>query len=154
MKNILKSIPIFLLSFLFASCLKAGLDDLPTFDDNEITNLSFEYRWIEDVTGNEQLKVVQMKVKNTIDETNGIIDSEITVPLNSADLSIEVREKVSLEELVGYVSVSTASKIAPIGDSPKLGVVADWSGTSFKYKVTAANGDEKTWTINIKSFNK
>ena len=34
-----------LLIALNTSCLKAGLDDLETYNQNDITNVRFEYRW-------------------------------------------------------------------------------------------------------------
>ena len=152
MKNILKVLPILLSVMLLTSCLKAGLDDLPAFDDNEISNLSFEYRWIEDVGGNDQLQVVQMDVKNTIDKMDSKVNTTITVPSTSKDLPGDVRRKISLKGLVAYVDISTAALISPIEGSPILGVPADWSAKEFKYKVVAANGDEKIWTIIIDEF--
>nr|WP_203966653.1 hypothetical protein [Capnocytophaga stomatis] len=54
---------------------------------------------------------------------------------------------------MSVVSISTTTKIYPIGDAPELGVPADWSKPD-KYRVEANNGNFAEWTIEVTSFKK
>ncbi|GIJ93762.1 hypothetical protein CAPN001_05690 [Capnocytophaga stomatis] len=54
---------------------------------------------------------------------------------------------------LSVVSISTTTKIYPIGDAPELGVPADWSKPD-KYRVEANNGNFAEWTIEVTSFKK
>lgn len=154
MKSIVNYISILGLCLIFSSCLKSGLDDLPAYSDAEITNMKFEYRWIDDVNGNEQMQVVQMSVENTIDDDAGTIDSKITVPDASADFSDDIRQNVELSNLVGYADISLAAVITPLNGAPTFGGVADFSDTPVQYEVVAADGTSKIWTLTISEFNK
>ncbi|MCD7941033.1 MAG: hypothetical protein LUH50_13780 [Bacteroides intestinalis] len=61
-----KFINIILLIFLMgavSSCLKSGLDELPTYEDAEITNLNFEYRWWDET--NNQMAVKTLTIEKT-----------------------------------------------------------------------------------------
>lgn len=60
---------------------------------------------------------------------------------------------LSTSNLVVAVSISTAARMSPVGDSSQLGVPADWSKLN-RYVVQAANGNKKDWTIEIVEFNK
>jgi len=155
MKKLLKYIPLIVLSVLFSSCLKSGLDDLPAFSDAEIDNFRFEYRWIKQVAGNDQLKVVQITTVKTIDSAAGTIACTLTVPAVSADFPAEVRDNVTLSNLVGYADISLAATMAPLDGAPALGEIADFSSaSSYQYEVTAADGTKKIWTLTISGFNK
>lgn len=154
MKKIIKYIPVLLLSLLFTSCLKSGLDGLPAYSDAEITNFRFEYRWMDTTSEFHQLQVVQMNVAKTIDADNHTISCQITVPAASAGFPEEIRNQVSLSNLVGYADISLAATIKPMGDSPTLGDLADFSKGNLQYEVTAADGTKKVWTLNITGFNK
>ena len=68
-KNIIY-LQIVIFSFLFTSCLKSGLKDIPTYNDAEISNFQFEYRWMEIVNGNNQLKVQTLNTTSIVNATN------------------------------------------------------------------------------------
>ncbi len=153
MNKILKLVPALLSILLFTSCLKSGLDDLPAFEDAEITSFKFEYRWVVKNVDNDQLSVQTLDVTNTIDTENNVVDCTITVPAASDDFPTEVRDLVTESNIVGYCNISTAASLKPIGNAPKLGIIQDFSGSSFQYEVTAADGKtKKVWTINIVDF--
>ncbi len=148
MKNIIKFIPVILLSIICTSCLKSGLDDLPAFEEAEITRFRFEYRWFDE--GETQLKVVQIDTESSID--GATVDCILTVPDADGDFTTAIRNQVSLTNIVGYADISTAATMAPIGNSPTLGEPGDFSSGNLQYEVTAADGTKKTWTLNIVSF--
>lgn len=149
MKNIVKFIPMILLSLVFTSCLESGLDDLPAFEDSEITRFRFEYRWFDE--GSTQLKVVQIATDSSIDGST--VNCVLTVPAEDGDFTTAIRNQVSLSNIVGYADISTAATMKPVAGSPQLGVPADFSGGSIQYEVTAADGTKKTWDLNIVAFN-
>ena len=45
MKRIYQILVLAILVILNTSCLKSGLDELETYNLNDITNVRFEYRW-------------------------------------------------------------------------------------------------------------
>lgn len=148
--NILLSL---LLMTMVSSCLKFGLDELPEYEGNEITNFKFEYRWWDEAKN--KMCVELMNVKTQIDSENHVVSCEIVVPKSDKEFPEEIRDKVTLSNLVGYCTLSTAARIAPVGNSPKLGEIQDFSSPEgMQYKVTAANGDSKIWTLKIVSLTK
>lgn len=126
----------------FSSCLESGLDDLESFSDAELLDFKFEYRWEQAMTGeghNTQLAVVSLPT--TIKKEGTTLTCTINVPVagNPSFFTEEIRKAVSLNKLVGMVTISTAAKIIPIGDAPVLGKWGDFSKER-KYKVVAADG--------------
>ena len=65
MKTLYNYLVLALLIAINTSCLKAGLDELETYDQNEITNVRFEYRWWDEVAN--RLRVIEMEITKTID---------------------------------------------------------------------------------------
>ena len=156
MNNKMKKI-IFLLmsvvSLCLTSCLTSGLDDLPAYEDANITKFFFEYRWFDSKAN--KMRVTQMGVKATINAEAQTVVCDVTVPKASSTLPESERAKVSEKSLVGYCNISMAATIAPVSGSPKLGEVQDWSGGEKQYKVKAADGKtEKVWKVSIASFKK
>jgi len=147
-KNIVFLICMIFALFLSQSCLKLGLDEVPNSPDAEIKNFYFEYRWEDTDLG--ELKVFQMQTANEIGDAEIICD--ITVPPAQGVFSTEIRNNVALNNLIGYCNISSGATIMLMGDSPKLGEIGDFSSKNVTYKVIAANGTEKTWTINIRNF--
>lgn len=45
MKKLINTVLLLFLIGIVSSCLKSGLDDLEAYNEAEITNLNFEYRW-------------------------------------------------------------------------------------------------------------
>ncbi|NMH86874.1 DUF5018-related domain-containing protein [Flavivirga algicola] len=149
MKNIIKFIPVIILSLVFTSCLKSDLDELPAFEEAEITQFRFEYRWFDE--SSTQLKVVQIDTESTINGAS--VDCILTVPDADGDFTTAIKNQVSLSNIVGYADISTAATMAPVGNTPVLGTPGDFSSGNLQYEVTAADGTKKTWTLNIVSFN-
>lgn len=148
------------LSFLFAltSCLNSNLDDLPEFEENEITGVQrVEYRYVSDevsqASGQNIVKYVTLTNKATIDKDARHVGIEVTVPAAGASFPDAEHAKCSTKEIAVMVSLSTAARLTPVGDAPKLGVPGDWSKPN-KYVVTAANGDTAEWTVEITKFTK
>lgn len=139
-----------IVSFLLSSCY-SGLDDLPAYDNAEITSISFEYRWEDPNTGT--FSVITLNNKDLVIKSDvGTIELSIEVPSVSNKFPENIRNQVSLNKLILVSSISNAAIIEPLENSPKMGYWGDFSDKKFKYKVTAANGSEKVWTIVINDF--
>lgn len=153
MKKIKIIFSLLLLVSIFSSCLETGLDELPSFKDAEITNFRFEYRWFDD--SDNKLRVIQLPATVSISEETNIISCELTVPAESGSFTTDVRDQVTLKNIVGYADLSPASKIEPLENSPTLGIPADFSTSPMQYEVIAADGKtKKIWNIDIISFSK
>lgn len=154
MKNF-KYILFIMLAILSSSCLKMGLEDLPAYEEAEIESVKFEYRWLSMNGENERLTVIELPTTFSVDSATSTVTCDITVPPVSGDFPQEEYDKVARTNIVAYTAISTAATIRPVGDSPTLGVVADYSSNDFLYEVTAADGNTKRqWTIRIASFTK
>ena len=141
------------LALMNTSCLKMGLDELETYDVNDITNVRFEYRWYEEAA--EQMNIMEMSVSNDIDAEGRVIECSITVPAATDKFTDEIRSQVSLSALAINVDASTAARIAPVDGAPVMGVFpSDFTAREFVYTVTAGNGDRADWTIRIVDFQK
>lgn len=135
------------------SCLKANLDELETYEVNDITNVRFEYRWWDEA--DKRMRVQEMEVEKTIDYDKKEISCTILVPEATLTFTSDIREKVSISELAINVDISTAARINPIGDSPVMGVFpSDFSAKEFTYAVMAGNGNVANWKIKILDFQK
>ena len=154
MKKSIKYLPVLLLSMWFTSCLKSDLEELPTFSDAEITNFRFEYRWIDDSLEFNQLRVIQLQTDTSINEDTNAVNCSITVPPTNGDFPQEIRDQVTLSNLVGYADISTAATMAATQGGPELGEISDFSTSQIQYEVTAADGSKKTWNLTIDDFNK
>lgn len=153
MKTLCNYLILVLLVINNTSCLRAGLDELETFDQNDITNVRFEYRWWEE--SNKRMRVREMEVDKTIDNEKKEIHCSIHVPEADANFTANIREQVSLQTLAINVDASTAVRISPVGNAPQMGGgPADFSAKEFTYKVVAGNGDVASWTIFISDFSK
>ncbi len=147
---------LILLSGVFlTSCLKNDLPKYENWDLNLIDNVYVEYRYEGDQEYNGQpvVEYMRLNVNKTVDEANNTILLDITVPNATGSFTDAERVKVVQTHLWMYMDISTAATIEPVGNAPKLGDVADLT-QPYQYKVTAANGDAKTWTIKVQSFTK
>lgn len=145
-----------LLCTCLSSCLTAGLDDdLPVYTEAEVTAFNFEYRWAIQEGISEKMQVKTLTTKTLINNDEGLIECTITVPKASGTFTDEVRSQVSLSNIVGYATISTAASIAPIGSAPVLGKVGDFSQSDLVYEVTAAdNKNKKQWRLVITGLSK
>lgn len=137
------------------SCLKKGLPEYENWDINNIDNVYVEYRYESGKILNDKPVVAYQRLnvqKNVIANSN-TIELSIDVPLASSTFTEEIRSKVMQNNLWMYMDISTAAKVTPVGNAPKLGDPTDLT-KEWQYQVTAANGDAKTWTIKVVSFKK
>lgn len=144
---------LFSFLFLFTSCLKSGLEDLPEFEGNDITGVQrVEFRYISDeissTSGQNIVKYVELSRNTTVDKDAQTVRISATVPAVSTAFPQSERDKCSKSNISVMISVSTSARVTPVGDAPKLGLPGDWAKAN-KYIVTAANGDTKEWTIEV-----
>lgn len=143
---------------VLTSCLTAGLDELPAFEEAEITDVTFEYRYKDPsstwIDGEQNVKWVSLPVQNrVIDSGAGTVTCTLTVPAANATFTESIRAQVSLSSIAGKFYISTAAGIAPLEGAPTLGVPGDFSSPR-KYRVTAADGTTKTWTVHVTGLNR
>lgn len=133
-------------------------EDLPTYEEAEISAVQFYYRWPSDnekdpITQEPVVKEVRLNTTSEVNSESATIHVTVTVPEAGGDFTEAVRNQVSTNSLWGQVTVSTAARITPIEGSAALGSPDDWS-TERKFSVKAANGNTKIWTIKIVQLNK
>lgn len=137
--------------------MTACWEDLPAYEDAEITKVGFYYRFAgpetDPVTDEPIIVEKELSCSYNINSEAATVDIDVTVPEANGSFTETERNNVSITKLWGYVNVSTAAKVEPVDGSPKLGTPGDWSSPR-KYKVIAANGNTKVWTITVKSLNK
>ncbi len=142
---------IIVMVLISSSCidfLEWGLDELPLNDEAEIQTFFFEYRFtVVNENGFPQVEFRTMETAVTKDNTN--INCVVTVPGPSGFFTEQVAAGVNLTNLVGYCTLSPAAVIEPMDNAPRLGGVGNWSQSPYRYKVTAADGSTKTWTITV-----
>ncbi len=145
------SIIILLIMTLFSSCLKKDLPNYPLWDGNYIDNVYVEYRW-QDTTqtynGQPVVAYQKLNVAQTIDSVNNTINITLTVPAANGSFTSAQRAKVRLSHLWIYFDISNSATIKGIGKTPAPGDSANLS-QPLTYEVTAANGQKRTWTVNI-----
>lgn len=136
-----------------SSCLKQGLPEYENWELNEINNVYVEHRFESGQThhGAPIVAYQRLNVSQQIDDEANTVKLTITVPVAGGAFTEDVRQSVTQNRLWVYMDISTAAKIAPIGNTPKLGDPTDLTVVQ-SYKVTAANGDERVWTVEVLSF--
>lgn len=154
MKNIIYSL-IVLCTLMLSSCLTSGLEELPLYEDAEITSVTaVKYRYISDEkspsSGEFIVKEVDLSFEPSINEENGVVKIDVSLPTNFPQSEID---KVNNSNLLVVINISTAARIFPIEGAPKLGIPGNWEKPN-RYKVLAANGTEKQWTIEVSKLNK
>ena len=156
MKKEIYNLVLMCVVFSLSSCLKSGLDDLPEYEDANITTVSGVYHRyysdeIEPSTGEARIKDASLTVRD-VRITNDDCTVKTTLTLPSDFPTIE-KGKVTLNNLVVIVGLSSAARIYPINGAPRLGVPGDWSKEN-KYEVIAANGTKKIWIIHVENLSK
>lgn len=156
MKKFIYTIIFIALPLLFSSCLKDGLDEVEYSTECEITNISFEHRWTieSDAKGVYSLYFKNLNVSQSIDKEKQTVTVDLTVPGTDNNFTQVERDKVSLSSIACSFNVSHAASVTPLDGAPKLGTLGDYSGKTFKYRVTSAAGNYKDWELKINSFNK
>lgn len=180
MNKIIFSLIGTLMALAMSSCLDHGADDIINSDKNELTNVTYTYRFfyndtIKKGTPNEEIQndrvceVIFTKDDFSKIEKDGLSGFSTTIShnLNSvqktgpqgsvtkAQLYEMFKERIKIDglsRLVVYVSISDAAVITPIDGAPRLGSPGDFSQDRI-YSVRAANGDRKDYVIRtIKGF--
>ncbi|MCI6213770.1 DUF5018-related domain-containing protein [Bacteroides heparinolyticus] len=127
-------------------------DDLEAYAEAEITSVGAYHRYYttekDALTGEFKVAEKELEKSNTINADAGTVTATFTLPVSGGSFTDEERTKVSLSRLVVYFNVSTAARVMPIEDSPRLGTPGDWT-SEHRYIVTAADGTQKTWTVKV-----
>ncbi|WP_419031823.1 DUF5018-related domain-containing protein [Dysgonomonas gadei] len=151
-------ISIIMIIVSFPSCLESGLHDVETYSETKVTAINFEYRWMvqenpNDPWAGEKLQVKTLTAKTIF--TDGKIECEITVPAASGTFTAEQRDKVSLQSLIAYMTISPGASVRSNGSAPTLGKLGDFSQSNMSYNVVAADGiNKQDWVLVITAFNK
>lgn len=155
MKTFKKSSIKWLLLLFCLPLLTACWEDLPAYDGANITKASFYHRFAgpnkDQLTGEPIMVERELTCTSTIDTTAATVDVAVVVPVAQGSFTEEERAKVTQSKLWGYVQLSTAARIFPESGTQPLGSADDWT-KEHKFKVQAANGNTKIWTIRISSF--
>ncbi len=152
MKKILSGILMMLSVVLFSSCLESNLQDLPVFTDSDISavryaDFRYEYSETVDNVTTKTEKFVTLTVKSSSVSGN-VVSCVLTVPDATGTFTTTVRNTVALNNIALGVTVSSAARITPLSGAPAFGQPGDWSKPN-KYLVTAADGSQKEWTIQV-----
>lgn len=132
-------IAIILFSPVFSSC-RMGLEELPSWDQADMTKLVFERREM----GKTADGIDVVKYYN-VPSTFAVIKDEN----GQAECQITVAQGTDLTNLVGIATISTAAMIIPMDGSPMLGKPGDFSNGA-TYKVVAAdNVTTKIYSITV-----
>lgn len=139
-----------IMTFFLPSCLEGGLEDLPEYDDANITSVSaVQYRYVTEdkhPASNENIvRDLDLQYKADLDESAGVIKISVHVP---KDIDASIAKDISRQKLVVVVNLSTAARLFPLNGSTKLGVPGDWSKVN-SYEVIAASGAKKEWIIEV-----
>lgn len=153
MKRSIQILWVLVISLLSTSCLTNKLDEIDTYEGNDIrsvTGVYHRYYGTETIPGSGEVKVhqsqLQVSSKNVvIDNKAGTVDIKASIPTN---FPVAQKPLVKISSLVVVLNISTAATIEPLDGSAKLGVPADWSKSN-RYRVTAANGTTKDWTVTL-----
>lgn len=157
MKKYLSIFGIMLMTlFSMTSCLEHGLEDLDAFDAADIENWPVAYyRYYTGdkmaVNGEQQVKQIQLTRTAgdyDFDEENVTGNPFFNITVAPNNVPEAEKAKVDAKNLVVVLTISTGSTVEPIEGAPKLGVPGDWSKPN-KYKITAANGDSRIWTVTV-----
>lgn len=144
-----------------ASCLKNDLEDVASSEACDVTNVDFEYRWAVDILGNDgkptgvsELRYITLTANKIINNESKTITVKLTVPNVNTTFTSEIRNKVSLDGIVGMFTVSPAAKVTPLNGAPSLGNPGNFSQKKYSYRITSAAGNYHDWILDIIEFNK
>lgn len=156
MKKIINLLVGLCIILSMTSCLKSGLDDIEEYSGAEISAVSsVEYRYISDeissASGQNIVKYVTLEYSGSkIDSKAATVSIPVRVPANFPEKELA---NLSASRLIVIVTLSSGAKIEPVSGAPELGKPGDWSKPN-EYRVTAANGTRKNWTITVSGPNK
>lgn len=156
--KILKNIKWLLLIALAPVLASCSWEELPAYEDANIDNAAFYYRFYDPtakdpITGEAMVRNVPLTTSASSDADAGTVSVSITVPETNFASFPGIYEQVSLSNLVGTITVSTAARVEVADNHKVLGVPDDWT-EPHAVIVKAANGTTKKWTITVTSFTK
>lgn len=142
---------LLMLPLMLTSCLKSGLEDIEVFHDADITSIRALYYYYDtevSATGS------QLFSKGNISRADVTIDTDAaTIVVGEATPAAANIDQFDATKVVMMLNISTAATIEPVDGSAVLGVEADWTaGKVNQYKVIAADGTTKIWSITIQSY--
>lgn len=153
--KILKYLAMAIVVLTTTSCLKANLEDLPTWGESNITDIRFDYRYYgsqEWVDGGNVVEYMELKlVDKVVNKEAKTVTCKVQVPVASGTFTVAEKAKVNLTNIAGILWVSQAARVTPIEGAPILGVAGDWSKPN-KYEIMAANGTKSVWVITVTSI--
>lgn len=151
MRKFINIIAVLLLAVVSSSCLKHDLEDLEVYTESNIIGVQgvyWRYYGSDKNPGSNEQSVKQIRVDvSDVDINAGSATCNFSCSLGSS-FPADQAAKFDTKKVVVVLNISTAAVIEPLEGSPKLGVPGDWSKPN-KYKVTAANGTSKTWTVSM-----
>lgn len=138
------------------SCMNSDLEDLPEYDEANITNVTkVVHRYYDQsnlwVDGSPVVTEKNMaSMTRTIDNTAKTVIINCTIPPADASGPYNAAEKakVAKTNIVIVFDVSPAAIMTPLNGSPKAGVPGDWSAPR-QYEIKAANGTKAVWTVTL-----
>lgn len=150
MKKIFNLLVVMLVTLLSTSCLKSNLEPLPNAKDADILSIqSVAYRWVTTVvdpaSGENKVQQATLTQTNSIDKDAATVAITATVP---SGFPQDQRANLDITKLVVTINIPTGCRVTPMDGAPTLGVAGDWSSPR-KYKLVAADGTEKVWTITL-----
>jgi hypothetical protein len=156
--KIIRTLAIFgTLSALLSSCLKHDLPAYPLANGDYITNIYFQYRYLDSnalAFGQPTVAVENLVLQDEIDTANHTIYCQLTVPAPSGDFDQYQWNQVSLDSIWAETEISYAATVTPVGDAPAFSYQGNYSIPQ-QYKVQAALPDSvQIWTIQVTSFTK
>lgn len=140
-----------MLPLLFTSCLKSNLDEIQVYQEANITSIRGMYYYFDLKTTNDGNTIFS---KADISRADVQIDTEAgNIVIGRATPAKANIASFSPQKVVMAFNISTAATIEPVEGSAQLGVESDWSvGKTNKYKVTAADGSSKIWSVTVLSY--
>jgi hypothetical protein len=156
--KIIRTLAIFcILSACLSSCLKHNLPPYPLATGDYITNIYFQYRYLDSNAmewGQPTVAIENLILQDQIDTPNHTIYCQLTVPSPSGDFDQYQWNQVTLDSIWAVTEISYAATVTPVGNAPAFSYQGNYSIPQ-QYKVQAAFPDSvQIWTINVTSFTK
>ncbi len=140
-----------MLPLFFTSCLKSDLDEIEVYHGADITSIRGFYYYFSTTTSPNGDDIFDW---GNISRADVVVNADAgTVVIGKATPAKANINAFNPQKVVMMLNISTAATIEPIDGSAALGVEADWTaGKTNKYKVTAADGTTKNWSVTIQSY--
>ena len=131
---------------LTTSCLKNDLPELQDSTLDSISNVSFEYRWVDTTNVGSANQQILSHVAALDNQAVFSHDTIYCTPTFPGSFPSKQKAKVNLNHLWAYFTIPDAAVVTPVGSAPKLGTPGDFS-QPVSYKITASSGATRTYVI-------